>query len=295
VTHTEREIASQPDCWRRAATLASGVADVLPRPGERVAVAGCGTSWFVAQCYAALRESAGLGETDAFAASEFPAGRRYDRVLALTRSGTTTEVLWLLERLRGQVPTIAITADPAAPVTTTADQVIVLDFADERSVVQTRFATSLLALLRTSLGTDLGSAIADAETVLRAELPPEWVGAAQFTFLGSGWSVGLAAEAALKMREAALAWTESYPATEYRHGPVSIAEPGRLTWVFGPVPAGLAEDVTRAGGTVVSSDRDPMAELVRVQRLAVAIAHARGLNPDQPRNLTRSVILHSGQ
>ena len=34
-----------------------------------------------------------------------------------------------------------------------------------------------------------------------------------------------------------------------------------------------------------------MAELVRVQMLAVAVARARGLDPDRPRNLARSVIL----
>ncbi len=62
---------------------------------------GCGTSWFIAQSYAAAREAAGHGETDAFAASEMPAGRRYDRVVALTRSGTTTEVLELLGQLAG--------------------------------------------------------------------------------------------------------------------------------------------------------------------------------------------------
>src|SRR5947209_6066142 len=59
----ETEIISQPDCWRRAVTLAP---DSLPAPGERVAVIGCGTSWFVAQSYAQLREAAGQGETDAF-------------------------------------------------------------------------------------------------------------------------------------------------------------------------------------------------------------------------------------
>jgi fructoselysine-6-P-deglycase FrlB-like protein len=34
-----------------------------------------------------------------------------------------------------------------------------------------------------------------------------------------------------------------------------------------------------------------MATLVLVQRLAVALAAARGLDPDNPRNLTRSVVL----
>src|SRR5690349_21749682 len=107
-------------------------ADALPQRGERVAVVGCGTSWFVAQAYAALREGAGHGETDAFAASEAPLpGRSYDRVLALTRSGTTTEVLELLEEIGTKTPgtrITAITADPDTPVVGLAHQVVVLDF-----------------------------------------------------------------------------------------------------------------------------------------------------------------------
>jgi fructoselysine-6-P-deglycase FrlB-like protein len=34
-----------------------------------------------------------------------------------------------------------------------------------------------------------------------------------------------------------------------------------------------------------------MADLIRAQRLAVALAEAKALNPDEPRNLTRSVVL----
>src|SRR5215475_13032615 len=118
---TEAEIASQPTCWRRAARLARDTAAALPRRGERVAVVGCGTSWFIAQSYAAAREAAGHGETDAFAASQLPAGRRYDRVVVLSRSGTTTEILDLQEQLSGQSPVLAITADPAGPVAQRAD------------------------------------------------------------------------------------------------------------------------------------------------------------------------------
>ncbi|MFF4773125.1 SIS domain-containing protein [Microtetraspora fusca] len=291
-THTEVEIASQPACWRRAVELASEAGTALPREGERVAVVGCGTSWFVAQAYAVLRERAGHGETDAFAASETPSGRRYDRILALTRSGTTTEVLDLL-RDTG-TPTVAITADPATPVMSLADNVVVLDFADERSVVQTRFATTQLALLRAHLGEDLTQAIADAEEALAEPVAAELVEAEQFTFLGRGWTCGLAAEAALKMREAARTWTESYPAMEYRHGPISIAGPGRITWMLGQdVPPGLADQVTATGGTFLSGGRDAMAELVKIQRVAVERARARGLDPDRPLHLTRSVILEA--
>jgi fructoselysine-6-P-deglycase FrlB-like protein len=290
-SRTEREVASQPACWREAGLLADGLAGLLPASGERVAVAGCGTSWFMAQSYAAAREEAGHGETDAFAASEMPAGRRYDRVLLLCRSGTTTEILQLLGRLRGRVPTVAITAAARTPVAEAADAVIELSFADEESVVQTRFPTTELALLRAHLGHDPGPAADAAERVLATPVPPELLAARQFTFLGTGWTYGLANEAALKLREAAGMWTEAYPAMEYRHGPVSVTGEDSVVWVFGPPPDGLAAEIAAAGGTVWLGEEDPLAELVRVQMLAVGLARARGLDPDRPRNLTRSVIL----
>ena len=288
------EVASQPACWRRAAALATDAAGVLPAPGERVAVAGCGTSWFMAQAYAAARENAGQGETDAFPASEMPAGRRYDRVLVLSRSGTTTEILRLLERLAGRVATVAITAVPGTPVAQAAGAAIALDFADERSVVQTRFATTELALLRTHLGHDVGPVADAAERVLAEPLPPALIAARQFTFLGTGWTYGLANEAALKLREAARMWTEAYPAMEYRHGPAAVTGEGSVVWLLGADPDGLAGEVAAAGGTAWQGEDDPMAELVRVHLLAIAAARARGLDPDRPPNLTRSVILPAG-
>ncbi|MFJ3309910.1 SIS domain-containing protein [Streptomyces sp. NPDC086549] len=291
MTHVEDELSSQPECWIRAAAEAERHGGTLPGRGERVAIVGCGTSYFMAQAAAALREGAGQGETDAFAASEFPYKRRYDRVVALTRSGTTTEVLDLLGRLRGLTRTTAVTADPDTPVTTAADEVVVLDFADERSVVQTRFATSALTLLRAHLGLHTDAVEADARTALSTPLPEGLVDCGQFTFLGRGWTVGLANEAGLKMREAALSWTEAYPAMEYRHGPVSITTRGTATWMLGEAPDGLAEEVRATGGLWIGGSLDPLAELVRVQRLAVAVAARRGLDPDRPRHLTRSVIL----
>jgi fructoselysine-6-P-deglycase FrlB-like protein len=299
VSYVEDEIASQPDCWRAATERAAdeNVAAVLPATGERVAVIGCGTSLFIAQAYASARESAGHGETDAWAASEFAGTRRYDRVLAITRSGTTTEVLQALARVSADIPTdtptVALTADPTTAITDAADHVVVLDFADERSVVQTRFATTALALLRASIGEDLGSAIADAREAVTAALPDGVVERTQFTFLGTGWTVGLAHEAALKLREASQSWTEAYAAMEFRHGPISVIDHRSAVWIFGAAPDGLLADLARTGSLVVTSDRDPMAELIRAQRLAVAIAAHRGLDPDRPRNLTRSIILSS--
>jgi len=291
VTFVESEIASQPDCWRQAAELAAE-APGLPAVGERVAVVGCGTSWFVAQAYAGLREESGNGETDAFTASEFPADRPYDRVLAITRSGTTTEVVELLRTLRGRVPTTTITGDGETDVVQLSGDAIVIEFADEQSVVQTRFATSALALLRASLGGDVASLIPQAEEALAEVIPADLLTRRQYTFLASGWAIGIANEAALKMREASLSWTEAYPSMEYRHGPMSITDDTSAVWIFGEPPAGLVQQVADMGGMVVhAAGRDPMADLIRAQRVAVAIGLAKGQNPDQPRNLARSVIL----
>ena len=166
---------------------------------------------------------------------------------------------------------------------------------DEQSVVQTRFATTTLALLRATLGEDLTAAIADAEAVLAEDEDTALAGlldAEQLTFVGRGWTIGLASEAALKLRESAQFWTESYPAMEYRHGPISIATTGRVTWAFGEVPEGLAEDVAR--------HRSPLrAPRHRPARRPGAPAPALrgqgprrpGVDPDRPRHLSRSIIL----
>jgi fructoselysine-6-P-deglycase FrlB-like protein len=289
MAHVDEEIASQPACWRRAVELAAVSAMALPRRGHRVAAVGCGTSWFIAQAYAALRESTGHGETHAHAASQFPADRHYDRILAITRSGTTTEVLDLVRSLPGHTPVTVLTGDPGSPVVGLASDPVVLGFADERSVVQTRFATTALALLLAHL--DLPVPVTAGADALSAPLPLDPPTTEQVTFLGDGWTTGLAHEAALKCREAARLWTESYPAMEYRHGPISIAAPGRGVWMLGEPPSNLATEVAATGADFIHSGRHPLAELVVAQRFAVAVATHRGLDPDAPVHLTRSVVL----
>jgi len=283
------ELTSQPTLWRHAAGLEPDPA--LPAHGLRLAVIGCGTSLYIAQAYAHSREEGGHGETDAFAASEMPAARAYDAVLALSRSGTTTEVLMALERLANGTPTVALTALADSPLADAAGAAVVLAFADERSVVQTRFATTALVYLRAHLGIDPAGAADAAEALLTDRLPVDPTAFDRFHFLGSGWTVGLAAEAALKLREAGRAWTESYPAMEYRHGPIATADARTLVVAFDPLDTALAGDIRATGAHVLDAGPEPLATLVLCQRLAVDLAVARGFDPDTPRNLTRSVVL----
>jgi fructoselysine-6-P-deglycase FrlB-like protein len=298
-TSLRTEIYSQPDCWSMAADEAGRFAGKLPAPGERVGVIGCGTSLYIARAYAALREGAGQGVTDAWPGSAARLTRDYDRIVAITRSGTTTEIIDTLDRYRaagGAAPVTIITATPDTPVQDKGDVITLAEF-DEVSVVQTRFATSALALLRAHLGEDLSEAIGQAKEILSApqaeqERSLAAVRAAdQISFVGMGLGAALAEEAALKLREATQSWAESYYETEYRHGPISIAQPGRAVWAFGPLVPGFARDVAATGAHLEHRDADPMAELVRVHLLCLLRAADLGLDAANPRNLTRAVIL----
>jgi fructoselysine-6-P-deglycase FrlB-like protein len=289
------EIRTQPQLWRRAGGLAPKAAALLPARGERACIVGCGTSLFMAQSWAALREAAGQGLTDAFAASELPNGRRYDVLVAMSRSGTTSEVVLALQRGLAE-RTVVVTALADSPVSAAADDVVELSFADERAVVQTRFATTALTLLRALVQPEATERAAqDAERALAEPLPVDPGAIEQWTFLGRGWTVGLALEAALKLRETAAAWSEAYPAFEYRHGPIAIAAPKRVVWSLGPLHPDIANEIRRTGATVVAPELDPLASLVLVQRTAVALAGTRGIDPDRPRNLTRSIVLSDSE
>jgi fructoselysine-6-P-deglycase FrlB-like protein len=287
------EIASQPDCWARALESADEAAKILPGRGERVAVIGCGTSWHIASAIAAAREGAGHGETDAFPASELLA-RNYDAVLAVTRSGTTVEVLDALRDVPASVRKIGITADASTPIREATDQLLVLDYADEQSVVQTRFATTVLTVARASVGHDLAPVVAEARAALAADLDERLIDRPHYVFLGRGWSTGVAREAGLKIEEAASAWSEAYPALEYRHGPLSTATSDSVVWLLGVDDSVLVNDISRTGAMVVATGGDPQAELVLAQRVAVATAEVRGLDPDRPKYLARSVM-YTGQ
>lgn len=292
MTVTAREIASQPEVWGIALGQLDRATELLVRPGEKILVLGCGTSAFVAESFAALREGAGYGMTDARYASEPRVWRDYDRVIALTRSGTTSEVIEAIRSLPDGVPVTVVTGVATSPAAVLADDVLLLDFADEESVVQTRFPTSVLILARAAFGEDVAHLPALAAAALAEPVVVDAASLDHFVYLGSGWTYGLAQEAALKIREAAQAWSESYPLLDYRHGPLAVAHETSLVWMIGRTDDALADQIRATGATVIQGDHDPLVELVLAQGLAVAVAEARGLNPDSPRYLTRSIVLN---
>jgi glucosamine--fructose-6-phosphate aminotransferase (isomerizing) len=141
--------------------------------------------------------------------------------------------------------------------------------------------------------------------------------AAMFTALARGLNLGTAYEAALKLRELARLPTQGYSAADFRHGPIAVLTQGLPLLMI--MPSGdTFEDMAdlerqlAAGGArlfAVSDDArvaanaavhlpmatvsewlSPLVSVLPVQKLAVAIAYARGFDPDQPRGLPQKVV-----
>jgi glutamine---fructose-6-phosphate transaminase (isomerizing) len=287
---TERELTSQPEIWAQAIALPTAVRDLLPRQGEKVIVIGCGTSYYIGDAYAYLRNDAGLGRTRAAIPTELTWIDDDEHIVVISRSGTTADVIEVVERYRETHRITAILGDTDTPLGALCERIVHLGFADEKSIVQTRFATTVLTTLRTSIGPVPATLIDDARTALELPLPADPASIRQVVFLGHRWSVGLAHEAALKVRESAGAWTEAYPVWEYQHGPISCAGPGSLVWALGELPEIVADDIRATGATVYTDDLDPQADVVLAHRLALALARNAGRDPDTPPFLNRSVL-----
>ena len=271
-SHTWQEIISQPEIWR--ATLDAFTTD-RPALGEfleaadfdRVLTVGCGSTHYLAQTAATtLTRRAGV-RTRALPASElwlFPGLIPTDRtmLLAISRSGTTTETLRAMEQFRevssGRV--LAITCYPESTLAQRADFALVAPDAQEQSIAQTRSFTSML-LLTQALTSVLAQENRNGEEMLEhlhrlpdaleglvnrlGDLPQqlgEDLGIERLFFLGGGPLYGLASEAMLKTKEMSLSYAEAYYPLEFRHGPMSMVN--EYTLVIGFLSdTGLTEEL----------------------------------------------------
>ena len=287
---TWQEIFSQPKVWK--ATLETSAADRAALEGfldqsgfDHILVVGCGSTHYLAQSAAAtLAHRAGI-PAHALPASElwlFPAAFALDRtlLLAVSRSGTTTETLWALDRFRevGGGPALAVTCYPESPLAQRADFVLVAPDAQERSVAQTRSFTSMLLLthaLAATLAGDEGMlerllCLPDAleNLVERVGDLPQRLGEdrdiERLFFLGGGPLHGLSSEAMLKTKEMSLSYAEAYYPLEFRHGPMSMVDEHTLVVGF-LSDTGLAQevrvlkDMKRLGGRTLALAEDAAA------------------------------------
>lgn len=196
-------------------------------------------------------------------------------VIAISRSGGTSEVRLAVERLKRDYDAcaLAITGEQGGAVARACDAELAFDECYERSVVMTQAFTSMLVglyLLADGAGGAgrygeiarlpglINDSLRPSEEVFRAMAECGAIG--RFFLLGSGPMKGLADECALKLTEMALETAVSHRTLEFRHGPKATLVEGDQVIIF-PVAAErqhaerlLAEiGATGASALVVSS------------------------------------------
>jgi glucosamine--fructose-6-phosphate aminotransferase (isomerizing) len=248
-------------------------------------------------------------------------------LVAVSRSGSTTETVRACEAFKrdGRGDLVTLSCYPDQPLAQLGALNIVLPSGQENSIVQTRaFSTLYLGAValaawwtsNAALFDELASLPAAGRDVLKrcaalAQLIGANLGFDRFYFLGSGQRYGLACEYALKMKEMSLTHSEPFHFMEFRHGPMSMV--GENTALVGLVseanraPELKVLDEMRGRGarivTVGESDvevefRSGLSEAARsvlylpfAQLIGYERSMAKGLNPDQPVNLTAVVKL----
>jgi glutamine---fructose-6-phosphate transaminase (isomerizing) len=343
-------IAAALDAAGRAPAAAL---DVLAA-AERIVITGAGSSYYLAQAAAAAARAilrrpvfaaplselllrpdgvligASGGGHAAGHPEERPAG--VEPVVIISRSGSTSEAVSVAERMRAAGhPTLAVTCRDGSPLAALADETLVSPVGDEAAIVMTRSFASMLALLLGVVGRVTGDEQFVADL---ARLPDRWdesaaaatvgrrLGATDWSrivVLGGGPSIGIAAEWALKLTETSQIATSAYEPLEFRHGPISVCEPGMLvvalvagrgaadevavveeaarlgteTWLIARDEAeakGATGQVSLIGGGLHPAARLPLLAHPG-HGLALSLALTRGCDPDAPRHLGQVVIL----
>jgi glucosamine--fructose-6-phosphate aminotransferase (isomerizing) len=277
---TEREIFQQD------AVLADTLQMMLRRAGDEADEAvdvtiftGCGTSYYLAISAARFYQSV-TGKTAFFVpASEiimapeqvFARGKRC-KIVAISRSGTTTEIVQALKLIKANnwAATLAVTCHQDSPMANLADESISLDQIKEKSVVMTQSFSSMLYALQLYAAMQ-----ANAKPLLEElkhvpvlarriiEQADSWKGLSQnlqykrFIFLGTGINYGIACEATLKLKEMTQTECEAYSTLEFRHGPISVVDDQTVVVLFAcdrfkQYERPVLEDVKRFGGLTVA-------------------------------------------
>jgi glucosamine--fructose-6-phosphate aminotransferase (isomerizing) len=329
---TYREIKSQTEAWAQALDVTDRVSLPDATDYEQVIFTGCGSTYYLSLAAAALyQELTGCGARavpggELLLNSQTILTNQKTLLVAISRSGTTTETLRAVEKFksekRGEVIVISNYDEVLSRL---ADVNIVISKGQEESMAQTRsFASMYVAVtafcVRMAGRQDLTGTISalpksGEQLMLKYESFAKMIGENlnldRFYFLGSGIRYGLACEVNLKMKEMTLTHSEPFHFLEFRHGPMSMINEnavvvGMLSDVNRVHEAKVLSEMKMLGATVKGfGEKDVdvqfesgIPEAVRgvlylpvLQLMAFYRSMAKGLNPDRPNNLTAVVKL----
>jgi len=243
--------------------------------------------------------------------------------IAISQSGRSPDLLATVASLKNAgASVLALVNDVSSPLSDIADEVFGLAAGPERSVAATKsFICTLAAIARLvaawSKDERMQEALAELPGKLRHAWELDWSplvdslpGARDLYVLGRGLGLGIAQEAALKLKETSQIHAEAFSTAELQHGPMALIEPGFPAIIFSQsdktselvrqtasslvergarvfLAGGQAPHSTYLPSTRISPLLDPILQVQSFYRAANALAVARGLDPDQPPHLRK--------
>ncbi|MGH2729066.1 MAG: glutamine--fructose-6-phosphate transaminase (isomerizing), partial [Actinomycetota bacterium] len=214
-------------------------------------------------------------------------------------------------------PEIGVAATKTFLAQLAAMNLLALFIAQERgSMSPEKMAETIEAMYR--LPDQIEEVLAIQGEVQRAA--KRYADASDFLFIGRGVGAAVAMEGALKLKEISYIHAEAYAAGELKHGAIALVEPGVpvvaiLTGqrLYDKMLANVEEVRARGADTILVAPQGderarllanelfevprtkplltPILDTVPLQLLAYFIAKERGLSPDKPRNLAKSVTV----
>ena len=269
---TSKAIAAQPE-WLRQ--VPERVGDRRLPPDARVLFTGCGTSF-----HAALACGRAAQALDLVQGLDVDA----DVLVAISHEGGTQLTLEAVESFPGE--TWLITGTAESKLAAAVDHVVVAAPEIEGSYCHTSSYTSAIAAGRALLGEDVGGLAGLVEQELATdELPISTH--ERFVVAGGAQDLPTVLEAVLKLREGVHVAAESHHMEQLLHGHLAAIDSSVRCFVLEGMgrSAERAQDVARALGELgcdvaLVPTTHPVVDIVRFQRLTVALAGARGIDPD---------------
>jgi len=269
---TKRAIALQPEWLAQVPTGRRFPA------GARLLFTGCGTSFHAAQTGG-----------DAVQALELVLRqeRDADLLILVSHEGETPLTLEAARAWPGAK--WLVTGKPDGPIAELCEEVVVATPGIEESWCHTVSYTCAVATIAALHGEDVSWLPAAVAEALAAEVAA--FGAQErFLVAGAGRDWPTAQEAVLKLREGAWVAAEAYETEQLLHGYLAAVDESVRAFVL----EGEARGAERAAAAVAAlrelgcdadlvPTRHPVVDVVMFQRLTVAIAEARGREPDRIR------------
>ncbi|HXV56751.1 MAG TPA: SIS domain-containing protein [Gaiellaceae bacterium] len=243
-------------------------------PEGRVVFVGCGTSY-----HAALTGGDALQALEAVLAPP-----EAELMVVVSHEGGTALALEAARAFSG--PVWLLTGKEESPLAEAADEVFVVTPGIEESYCHTASYTAAVAALAVLRGEDVAW-LPEAVEVVLADPPLAPFEQERAAVVGAGRDRPTALEAVLKLREGVHLAAEAHHTEQILHGHLAaIDESVRVFVLEGEGRAAeRARDVVRALGeigaeTTLVPTRHPALDIVQFQLLTVALAQARGVDPD---------------